>query len=176
VFAFAFSHLTSHVFCPSQILRKSKSSSPVKAKGFPTAEPLCTTFVITDDVVQKYRRLEKQSLARPLIHIGHGKMYGQAINSSRSATPSRPTATRLSRREFNTAEDNPQSGYDDEGFSLSFAPSTPLLSPQKTRSKRSRQWAHWRDSVIPSLINPYLKYLASSQKPLRGTTSDRSCG
>jgi hypothetical protein len=164
-YAFPSSLLTMS-FSHPKILRKSKSSSPVKTIGLAGVESSSNTFLITGDVYHKYRRREKKSLARPLIHIGQDTVYGQSM--SISASPSMASVTKHARGVGNIGDDNLQSAYSDEGFSLSFAPSTPPSSPQKAGGKRARQWARWRDVVIPSLIDPYLEYLAASKKQTQG--------
>jgi hypothetical protein len=161
-----FTHSSLMFFSCPRIPHKSRSSSPVKLPAV-VEDSTSSTYIITDDMTRKYGRLKKQkSFVRPMFHVA-GQSYGQHSSNLKFSS-------------------NVKLGPHDDDLSLLASDSSFLhyedlsspapASPRKSGSKMARQWARWRDSVIPSLVDHYLSYLASPQQPNHPPKHFCSCG
>lgn len=100
------------------------------------------------------------SPTRELIHFSQGRTFTQFHNLSqvRSAPPS-PEKSPGKRREMDE-NDNVVHAWDTD-YAMVFQ-SQPTL-PSRHRKRRATQWETWRKTVIPSLIDPWLRYLQSTK-------------
>lgn len=133
-------------FSRTKLTRRSKSSSPVKPSRAEIA--LASESLLSDGMVRKYGRLQKShSFLRPVVHVA-GKAYGEVGNPGTSLPATEPFLPPFS-------DHSPFVQYEDFSVPSSAAPSS--------RTKKAKQWARWHE-IIPSLVDPYLRWLAS-QKP-----------
>ena len=161
-----FTHSSLMSFACPRIPHKSRSSSPVKLLAVVEGST-SSTYLITDDMTQKYGWLKKHKyFVRPVFHVA-GQSYGQHNSNPRLS----------SNMKLGHPVDGPSLLASDTSFVHYEDMSTPVpASPQESGHKKAHQWARWRDDVIPSLVDHYLSYLASPQQPSHPAKHSCSCG